>query len=223
MFEVPITTELPGCKPQRQHDDDAAFDLVANITQPVIINPGYTEVIPTGVKLGLTHPEYALVLSRSGLAAKFSISVLNAPGLIDSGYRGEVKVILHNSGLAPYKVQAGDRIAQLMILRQAPVILNVTTSLDETTRGEGGLGSTGISKLDEVFQESPKTQYPIAKFMKEELVMDPDTKEPVTVAFFKDESSGGIFAIDSSFIEQLDEPPIVIEPFNGQEVILKGV
>jgi dUTP pyrophosphatase len=90
--------------------------------------------------VGLVHP-------RSGLALKHGITVLNTPGTIDSGYRGEVGVILYNSTDSDFEVQIGDRIAQLVIQKYETGVFNIVESLDETSRGDGGFGSTGVGEL----------------------------------------------------------------------------
>ena len=100
-------------------------------------------MIPTGIAIALPQGFECQVRSRSGLAAKHGIFALNAPGTIDSDYRGEIKVILANSGKQPYAIQPGERIAQLVIARYETVQWELVDSLDETDRGVGGFGSTG--------------------------------------------------------------------------------
>jgi len=123
---------------------DAGRDLLS-IEHAVIPAEGW-RLVSTGLKLAIPPWHVGLVCSRSGLAAKYGISVLNAPGVIDSGYRGEVKVILHNSGVLDYEVCPGDKIAQLLILKTEPVdfVLDPSIAEDETERGSGGFGSTGL-------------------------------------------------------------------------------
>lgn len=128
-------------KVTKGHDDDAAWDLHA--AEYVVVSDGFRRVISTGVTLELEPDEVALVCSRSGLAAKHGIFVLNAPGVIDAGYKGEVQVILQNLGGHAFWVEEGDRIAQLLILKLPEVahlaeVINVGTA-----RGANGLGSTG--------------------------------------------------------------------------------
>ncbi len=129
--------------PSRAHEDDAAFDLHAD--EPVELAPGARATVATGVALALPEGSCGLVLPRSGLASRHGITVLNAPGLIDSGYRGEVKVVLLNTDPAePFRVQPGDRIAQLLVLAAGPAALSLATEeLGVTGRGAGGFGSTG--------------------------------------------------------------------------------
>lgn len=134
--------------PKRETIGSAGFDLrYANPTQ-VVIEPGKRAVLETGLVWKIPFGYMGLVCSRSGLAAKQGLFVLNAPGIVDSDYRGEVKVILANMGDQPAIIKVGDRIAQMIVspyysARQMAVI--VVDKLDETTRGDGGFGSTGIS------------------------------------------------------------------------------
>ena len=130
-------------KVTKGHDDDAAWDLHA--AEWIILEKGNRSTIPTGVTLELEPDEVALVCSRSGLAAKYGIFVLNAPGVIDAGYKGEVQVILQNLGGDPLTVVKGDRIAQLLILK-LPQLAQVTErKVIAKIRGTNGLGSTGAS------------------------------------------------------------------------------
>ena len=101
-------------------------------------------MVPTGVRIALPEGFEAQVRPRSGLAAKAGITVLNSPGTVDSDYRGEVKVILINHSDEPFVIHDGDRIAQMVIARHESASFEVVASLDDTQRGEGGFGSTGI-------------------------------------------------------------------------------
>lgn len=128
-------------KVTKGHDDDAAWDLHA--TELARMGPGERYIIGTGVKLELEPDEVALVCSRSGIAAKHGVFVLNAPGVIDAGYKGEVQVILQNLGVQGFWVGEGDRIAQLLILK-LPEVAHLTEVINVgTARGANGLGSTG--------------------------------------------------------------------------------
>jgi len=129
--------------PSRAHDDDAAFDLHAD--ESVLLAPGARATVGTGVALALPEGSCGLVLPRSGLAARHGVTVLNAPGLIDPGYRGEVMVILLNTDREQaFEIEVGARIAQLLVLRTAEAALvAVEGELEETVRGARGLGSTG--------------------------------------------------------------------------------
>jgi dUTP pyrophosphatase len=128
--------------PTRAHDDDAGYDLRAS--EAATLPPGGRASVGTGVAVAIPDGHAGLVLPRSGLAARHGISLVNAPGLIDAGYRGEVRVLLLNTDReAAFDVAPGDRIAQLVIVRhEAPELVEVD-SLDETVRGDGGFGSTG--------------------------------------------------------------------------------
>lgn len=128
--------------PERAYEHDAAYDLHA--AEDLVIEPLGRAVVGTGVALGLPPGLAALTLPRSGLAARHGISIVNAPGLIDPGYRGEVRVILLNTDRkAAFPVAVGDRIAQLLFLPLIQVDLAATDELDETERGAQGLGSSG--------------------------------------------------------------------------------
>jgi len=142
-FAVPVKLLRHGAHlPRRAYERDAAWDLFA--AENANIAPLGRAVIGTGIALGLPPGLAALTLPRSGLAASHGISIVNAPGLIDPGYRGEVKVILLNTDAsAEFTVMAGDRIAQLLFVPLTAVVLAQTRSLDETHRGERGFGSSG--------------------------------------------------------------------------------
>ena len=130
-------------KVTKGHDDDAAWDLHA--TESVVVSDGFRRVVKTGVTLELEPDEVALVCSRSGLAAKHGVFVLNAPGVIDAGYKGEVQVILQNLGGHTFWVEEGDRIAQLLILKLPQLAQVAERKVIAKIRGTKGLGSTGIS------------------------------------------------------------------------------
>jgi dUTP pyrophosphatase len=122
----------------------AAMDLHACVDQAVTIPAGGRAVIPTGIAIALPSADYvALIFARSGLGIKHGIAPSNCVGVIDSDYRGEIKVGLSNSGEADYTVQPGDRIAQMAILPVVQAELEQAEELDETERGAGGFGSTG--------------------------------------------------------------------------------
>ena len=128
--------------PKPMNPGDAGFDLA--ITQDVTIPGGGRATVGTGIALAIPRGYAGLVLSRSGLAAKRGIAVLNAPGLIDSGYRDEVKVILINTGNEPQTLNKGNRIAQLIIQKVEDPPLYRTNELPQSERGLNGLGSTGV-------------------------------------------------------------------------------
>ena len=122
----------------------SGFDLRANNEDDITIPAGGTALVPTGLHMAIPAGFEMQVRSRSGLAAKNNVFVLNTPGTVDSDYRGEVKVILHNAGTEPFTVQTGDRIAQGVICPVVHAVWNVVESLDSSDRGEGGFGSTGV-------------------------------------------------------------------------------
>ena len=128
--------------PARAHHDDAGFDLHA--AEAAKLGPGERAGVGTGLAVAIPDGYAGLVLPRSGLAARHGIALVNAPGLIDTGYRGEIRVLLLNTDRErPFEVAEGDRIAQLVLVRaEAPGLEEVAT-LDVTGRGEGGFGSSG--------------------------------------------------------------------------------
>jgi dUTP pyrophosphatase len=128
--------------PTRAHDDDAGLDLYA--VEAVTIAPGERAMVPTGIAIELPERHAGLVVPRSGLAARHGIALVNAPGLIDAGYRGELRVLLINTDRAEaFPIAAGDRIAQLVITRVETPDLVEVDELPPSTRAEGGFGSSG--------------------------------------------------------------------------------
>ena len=127
--------------PSFANPGDAGMDLRAK--ESTRIWPGGRALIQTGVRISIPHGTVGLVCSRSGLALKHGVFVLNAPGVIDSGYTGEIGVILYNSGDDPFDVTRGDRIAQFLVMPVLHPVLEFVTTLDATERGEGGFGSSG--------------------------------------------------------------------------------
>ena len=122
----------------------AAMDLAACIDDPVTIAPGQRVLLPTGIAIALPSAEYvALVFARSSMGAKHGVSLSNGVGVIDSDYRGEIRVGLTNHSDQPYTVQPGDRVAQLAIMPVVQANVIQVSQLDETDRGTGGFGSTG--------------------------------------------------------------------------------
>lgn len=124
-------------------EDSAGVDLKANIDAPITIAPLQRVIVPTGLRIALPKGTEAQVRPRSGLAAKHGITVLNSPGTIDADYRGEVAAILINLSDTPFVVNPGERIAQMIVARYERVEWEEVETLDDTARGEGGLGSTG--------------------------------------------------------------------------------
>lgn len=134
-----LDTELPS--PRHAHPGDGGVDLYARVGST--LKPGQWEMVPTGVAVAIPPGYAGLVVPRSGLAARSGIGVVNGPGLVDSGYRGEVNVLLINHGQIAFEVGRGDRIAQLVVV---PVVDQEWVETDELTdsdRGSGGFGSTG--------------------------------------------------------------------------------
>ena len=142
-MQVKIINRSAFPSPAYATEMSAGMDLKANISEAVLLEPLQRAMIPTGIYLALPEGTEAQVRPRSGLAAKFGISVLNAPGTIDADYRGEVKVILVNLSNEPFTVNPGERIAQLVLARYERIEWDEVETLDETFRGEGGFGSTG--------------------------------------------------------------------------------
>jgi dUTP pyrophosphatase len=136
---VAIDGTLP--LPAYAREDDAGLDLHA--AQTITLEPGARAPIATGIAVAIPPGFAGFVLPRSGLALRHGVTLLNAPGLIDAGYRGEVKVLLVNHGQAPVTVSRGDRIAQLVVHRVERVQLMPVSALPPSDRGQGGFGSTG--------------------------------------------------------------------------------
>ena len=126
----------------------AGMDLRAAVAEgePLTIKPGRRAMVPTGLCIALPAGTEAQVRPRSGLAARHGVTVLNSPGTIDADYRGEIKVILINHGQEPFTVERGMRIAQMVVERFEIVEWDVVEELEESTRGEGGFGSTGTEE-----------------------------------------------------------------------------
>ncbi|MBN9290349.1 MAG: dUTP diphosphatase [Hyphomicrobium denitrificans] len=154
-------TDLP--LPAYQTAEAAGFDLVAAVPaeKPVTLSPGDSALIPTGLIFELPPGTEAQVRPRSGLAAKFGVTVLNSPGTIDSDYRGEVSVILINLGKKPFTINRGERIAQMIIAPIIRAVLMEVAVLSGTKRGAGGFGSTGSATSASSAQK--KKQKPVAK------------------------------------------------------------
>jgi len=142
-MKIPVTRRDPMYSiPTQAHDDDAGVDLTASID--VELTPGERALVPTGISVAIPKGFAGFVLPRSGIAIKHGVTVVNAPGLIDSGYRGELKVGLINLGDGPFTVSVGDRIAQLVVMAVVTPEFVEVDRLDTTSRGSGGFGSTGI-------------------------------------------------------------------------------
>ncbi len=131
--------------PSTATSHSAGCDLAAAIEDELVLAPGQRELVPTGFAIALPEGYEAQVRPRSGLALRHGIVLPNAPGTIDADYRGEVQVILMNLGDEPFRIQRGDRIAQLVVAPVASISWDEVDSLDETARGAGGFGHTGRS------------------------------------------------------------------------------
>lgn len=131
--------------PRQMSSGAAGVDLAAAIPpgEVLAIAPGRYGMVPTGLAIALPEGFEAQIRPRSGLAAKFGVTVLNAPGTVDADYRGEVKVLLVNHGQAAFEIRRGDRIAQMVVAPFSAVAFTLRETLDETERGDGGHGSTG--------------------------------------------------------------------------------
>lgn len=148
MIEIQIKLldkDLP--MPRYQHEGDAGLDLPSRVD--FVLEPGERAMIPTGIAVAIPRGYAGFVLPRSGLASRHGIALVNSPGLVDAGYRGEMAIVMINTDKhEPFHIKRGDRIAQLVI---QPVIEATTVQvaeLDSTSRGAGGFGSTGRSTLD---------------------------------------------------------------------------
>lgn len=146
IMRLPHAADLP--LPAHASELAAGIDLVAAVPAdgPVTIAPGQRAGIPTGIAIALPPGAEGQIRPRSGLALRAGVTVLNSPGTVDADYRGELQVILVNLGEAPFRVERGDRIAQLVLAATLPAMISEVTSLDETTRGVGGFGSTGTGR-----------------------------------------------------------------------------
>ena len=142
---LPHGADLP--LPAYETAGSAGLDLRAAVDDPVRLAPGERRLVPTGIAIALTEGFEAQIRPRSGLALRHGISIVNAPGTVDSDYRGEVSVVLINLGQAPVTVARGDRIAQMVVTPVARVTWDEVEALDTTERGAGGYGSTGTGRL----------------------------------------------------------------------------
>ena len=142
-MNVAIINKSNNPLPAYETSASAGLDIRANIEETNILQPGERKLIKTGLFLEIPKGFEAQVRPRSGLALKNGITVLNSPGTIDADYRGEIGVILINHGKENFEINNGDRIAQLVFAKVEQAVWNITESLSETERGEGGFGSTG--------------------------------------------------------------------------------
>lgn len=143
MLHVKILNRGAQPLPAYQTSHSAGMDLHANLEQPVTLEPGQRELIPTGLFIELPEGYEAQIRPRSGLALKHGITVLNSPGTIDADYRGEVKVLLINLGNESFVINSGERIAQMVVAAHETVNWQKVEILTDTARGAGGYGSSG--------------------------------------------------------------------------------
>jgi len=143
-MKVQVVNKSQYPTPAYATEKSAGMDLKADILEPVTLEPLERAMIPTGLYIALPYGTEAQIRRRSGLAAKRGISVLNSPGTIDADYRGEIKVILVNLSNKPFVINPGERIAQMVVARYEKVEWDEVEVLDQTVRGDGGFGSTGI-------------------------------------------------------------------------------
>ena len=143
-MEVSIINHSKHALPQYATEHSAGMDLRADLDHPIILKPLERRLIPTGLYIALPEGYEAQVRPRSGLALKHGITLLNTPGTIDADYRGEIGVILVNLSNQDFVVEDGERIAQLVIARYERICWKVVERLEETERGTGGFGHTGV-------------------------------------------------------------------------------
>lgn len=140
--DLRIRLEPGGQMPRRTHADDAGLDLTSS--EELVIPPGGRALVDTGIAVALPAGTVGMVCPRSGLAARHGVTVLNGPGIVDAGYRGRVKVALHNTDPEhPFPLERGDRIAQLVVVPFLAPTLQQVDELDDTERAAGGFGSSG--------------------------------------------------------------------------------
>ncbi|MBN2582078.1 MAG: dUTP diphosphatase [Planctomycetes bacterium] len=149
---MPIKVQIrrkAGCDdialPRYMSGAAAGMDLCAANSEPIVLEPGQIRLVPTGLHVAIPEGYEGQVRPRSGLALKHGLTLVNAPGTIDSDYRGEVGIIVGNIGSQPYAIERGTRIAQLVIAPVVQAEIEIVDELDETTRGHGGFGHTGTT------------------------------------------------------------------------------
>ena len=142
-MKIQVVNQSKHPLPQYATEFSAGLDLRANIDEPIELQPLERQLISTGIFIALPKGYEAQIRPRSGLAFKNGISVLNSPGTIDADYRGEIKVLLVNLSNTPFKINDGERIAQMVIAKHEQIYWDEQTSLSITERGAGGFGHTG--------------------------------------------------------------------------------
>ena len=143
-MDVKIVNKSNHQLPSYATASSAGMDLKANTLEPIVLKPMERYLFPTGIYIQLPEGYEAQIRPRSGLAAKYGITVANAPGTIDADYIGEIKVILINLSKEKFVINPGERIAQMVISKYEKIEWNEVSELEKTDRGEGGFGSTGI-------------------------------------------------------------------------------
>ena len=143
MIEVKVVNASKEALPAYETPLSAGMDLRANVTEPVLLQPGQRTLVPTGLRIELPAGYEAQIRPRSGLALKHGITVLNSPGTIDADYRGEIQVLLVNLSEQAFEIKQGERIAQMVVARHERVQWSETAELSDTERGAGGFGHTG--------------------------------------------------------------------------------
>ncbi|RKD12352.1 deoxyuridine 5'-triphosphate nucleotidohydrolase [Pelobium manganitolerans] len=143
-MKINIINQSKHALPNYETEASAGMDLRANLEQDIVLKPLERQLIPTGLFMELPLGYEAQIRPRSGLAYKFGISIVNAPGTIDADYRGEIKVLLVNLSNQDFTVADGDRIAQMVIAKHEQAVWNEVELLTETVRGAGGYGHTGV-------------------------------------------------------------------------------
>ena len=142
-MKINIINNSKHSLPEYQTELSAGLDLKANIPESILIKPLERKIVPTGLFIELLPGYEAQIRPRSGLAAKFGITVLNTPGTIDADYRGEIKVILVNLSNEEFLINDGERICQMVIAKHERITWEVVNELNQTVRGDGGFGHTG--------------------------------------------------------------------------------
>ncbi len=155
IYKAPAFKDLPI--PEYATPESAGVDLYAAVEMPVVVAPHTWRLISTGIRVALPSGYEAQIRPRSGLALKYGVTLLNAPGTIDADYRGIVGVILMNHGEDTFTVRRGDRIAQMVVLPVAQIDFEEVTYLRPTKRGDGGFGSTGIGFSDDDITDTLKS------------------------------------------------------------------
>ncbi len=143
-MKIPVINKSRHALPAYATSQSAGMDLRANIDSPIVLQPMERCLVPTGLYIALPEGYEAQVRPRSGLAYKHGITVLNAPGTIDADYRGEIGVLLINLSSESFTINDGERIAQMVIARYEQATFEPVDTLDETERGKGGYGHTGV-------------------------------------------------------------------------------